>query len=252
MKNIFVFFLLIGPCSFISSFAQITDDFDDNEEDTIQSINDYEKYNKILGGDSIRYCNGYPCKGWIKDEYPDGTLKHRGFYVNGRLESVYKNYYENGQLERDFSIKNYKASNMLIYYPDGKKLSEIQYQYNDPIFWTDYYPNGQIEYTEKYSNSGEYVIYRFFYYLDGQIQSSFKQVNKKNNLFEKIDFYPDGKIKEQGMMIYNKSLGDYQKTGKWKTFDEKGNLILEEFYYKNKIIDNPDDYVEEEEEEDED
>lgn len=222
---------------FINVYGQYPDNDIDKIEDSIPSVTAYEIYNKVLGGDSVRLCNGYPCKGWIKDEYPNKSLKHRGFYVDGRLESVYKNYYENGQLEREFTLKNYKNSTMNIFYPDGKKLSEIEYVFTDPISWTDFYPNGQIEYTEIYHSSGDYILSRIFYYQSGQIQSSFKLLNKKKNLFEKIDFYPNGTVKEKGMMIYNKSVGDYQQTGKWSYYKENGELSSEENYYKNKIID---------------
>jgi len=233
LNILFVFFIFLN----INVFGQYTDKEIDKAEDTIPSITEYEIYNKILGGDSIRLCNGYPCKGWIKDTYPNQSLRHRGFYVDGRLESVYKNYYENGQLEREFTLKNYKNSSMNIFYPDGKKLSEIEYVFSDPISWTDYYPSGQIEYTEAYHSSGDYILSRIFYYQNGQIQSSFKLLIKKKNLFEKIDYYPNGTIKEKGMMVYNKSIGDYQQTGKWSYYKENGELSYEENYYKNKIID---------------
>lgn len=229
--------LLLCNVLFIKTYGQYYSEDVDKIEDSIPSVTEFEKYNKILGGDSIRYCNGYPCKGWIKDVYSNQNLKHHGFYVDGRLESVYKNYYENGQLEREFTLHNYKKSTMNIFYPDGKKLSEIEYFFTDPISWTDYYPNGQIEYAEIYHNSGEYILSRYFYYENGQIQSSFLLLNKKENLFEMNEFYPDGKLKEKGTMIYNKSLGDYQKTGKWLYYKENGELSSKENYYKNKIVD---------------
>ncbi len=230
-------------CNFIfliSTFCQTTDENENNPGDSIPAVTQYEKYNKILGGDSVRYCNGYICKGWVKDFYKSQNLKHRGFYVDGRLESVYKNYYDNGQLEREFAIKNYKKSTMNIYYPNGNKLSEIEYLFTEPIFWTDYYPNKQIEYTEKFDDSGEYILYRKFFYKTGQPQSSLVLIDKRNDIFEKIEYYPDGKVKEKGQMLFNKSLGDYQKTGKWIYYKENGEPLPEEQYYKNKIIDKAD------------
>ena len=126
---------------------------------------------------------------------------------------------------------------MNIFYPDGKKLSEIEYMFSDPVSWIDYYPNGQKEYEELYHKSGEYILYRNFYYENGQMQSTLNLINKKDNIFEKIEYYPNGNLKEKGNMLFNKSLGDYQKTGKWYSYNEKGQVISEEYYYKNKIID---------------
>lgn len=237
MTLILRLFFFLNVFTITSIHAQFTDERDNMASDSIPAVNDYEKYNKILGGDSVRYCNNYPCKGWIRDDYPDGIMKHRGFYVDGRLESVYKNYYNNGQLEREFVLKNYKVSTMSIYYPDGQKLSEIEYFFTEPISWTDYYPDGKIEYAEEYHKSGQYVLLRDFYYESGQLQSSFRLFDKKKNLFEKIDYYPNGNIKEKGMMLYNRSLGDYQKTGIWYQYDENSKLLLQERYYKNKLVD---------------
>ena len=229
--------IIITVFSFSSSFCQTTEEKDINNEDSIPAVTQYEKYNKILGGDSVRYCNGYTCKGWVKDFYPNQNLKHRGFYVDGRLESVYKNYYDNGQLEREFTINNYKKSTMTIFYPNGNKLSEIEYLFSEPIFWTDYYPNKQVEYTEKFDNKGEYILYRNFFYENGKPQSTLVLVNKRNDIFEKTEYYSNGNLKEKGQMLFNISLGDYQKTGLWIYYKENGEKLNEEQYYKNKIID---------------
>jgi len=239
MKLRFLSTLFIICNIFITNtYCQTSDENENNKEDSIPSVTEYEKYNKILGGDSVRYCNGRPCIGWVKDFYTNQNLKHRGFYVDGRLESVYKNYYDNGQLEREFTIKNYKKSTMNIFYPDGNKLSEIEYLFTDPISWTDYYPNEQVEYIEKYNKSGKYIISRNFFYKNGQLQSSLNLINKKHDLFDKLEYYPNGTLKEKGQMLYNKSLDDYQKTGKWIYYKENGDILSEEQYYKNKIIDN--------------
>lgn len=232
--------------------AQTDNDTLFSNTDTIPFVDEYEVFNKILGGDSIRYCDGYKCIGWIKDFYPDNTLKHRGFYVDGQLESVYKNYYNNGQLEREFTLKNYKNSTMNKYYPDGKILSEIKYLFTDPVSWIDYYPNGNVEYVEKYNNSGTYILERLFYYESGQLQSELRLLNKRNNIFEKNEYYPDGILKLNGNMLYNVSLNDYQKNGIWKNYGPDGKIISEEHFYKNKLIDPSETNYKEEDEEDSD
>ena len=64
-------------------------------EDGTGAVIDYEPLNGALGGDSIRYCNGYACIGWVEDRYPSGALKHRGYYNDGQL-IIYKNYHPDG------------------------------------------------------------------------------------------------------------------------------------------------------------
>ncbi|OPZ96919.1 MAG: MORN repeat variant [Bacteroidetes bacterium ADurb.Bin408] len=239
VKPILLILLLFASPALL--WCQTDDEENDSLTADVPTITEYEKYNKILGGDSVRYCNGQPCKGLVKDFYPNGNSKHRGYYVDGRIETTYKNFYENGQEEREFVVKSFKTSTMVIYYPDGKKLSEIEYLLGEPVYWTDYYPDGQVEYTEKYNNSGEYILFRNFYYRNGQAQSTLTLINKKENIFEKIEYFPSGSVKEKGQMLYNRSLGDYQKTGVWITYNEKGEVVSQEHYYKNKLIEGEND-----------
>ena len=43
-------------------------------EDPAAVIADYEAYNPVTGGDSVRLCNGHPCIGWVEDQHPNGAL----------------------------------------------------------------------------------------------------------------------------------------------------------------------------------
>ena len=70
--------------------------------DSVYGINKYEDLNQRLGGDSVRNDKkGYAAIGWIKDFYPNGKVLHKGYYIEGQLK-IYKNYFPNGQLERQF------------------------------------------------------------------------------------------------------------------------------------------------------
>ncbi|MDD3877705.1 MAG: hypothetical protein PHT69_13875 [Bacteroidales bacterium] len=247
---VFFYFLLLFQSFDITAQTEI--DTEENEEGTeIQLITEYEIYNKMLGGDSIRLCNGLPCNAWVKDLYPNGNMKHRGYYLDGQLASVYKNYYENQQLERDYVVKSHRKSVMMIYYPTGQLLSEIEYDYSDPVSWKDFYPDGQLEYSELHHSSKEYILHRLFYYPDGKPQSSTELINRKKLLYNKVEYYENGQVKEKGLLSFNKSLGDYQRTGIWQFFDERGNLILEETYYKNRVINDSENIENSEDEENE-
>lgn len=205
--------------------------------DTTASITAYEKYNVMLGGDSIRYCDGLPCNGWVRDYHKNGELKHRGFYVDGQLASVYRNYYSNGQLERDFRVRNHRRSQMTVYYKSGMLLSEVTYDYDTPIEWTDYYSNGQKEYTEKLHRKGDYLIHRKFFAADGTPQSSTILTNRRRLLYDRKEYHENGQIERKGRLSYNTAVRDYQKTGLWQIFDKDGVLIKEETYYRGRVID---------------
>lgn len=192
-------------------------------------INMYEKLNFAIGGDSVRNDKkGYACQGWIEDYYISGPMIHKGYYEDGHLK-IYKNFFENGTVERSFKITGLKSCNMQVFYSDGKLKSDVTYFKGDPQVWTDYYANGQIEYTEENSKSMEYLIFRKSYSEDGKPQEIFEMIDQKKKRYSKKEYYENGNIKAEGEMKYNASLIDYQKDGIWKNYDAAGNVTTEKW-----------------------
>jgi len=189
----------------------------------------YEKLNFAIGGDSVRNDKkGYACQGWVEDYYTSGTVLHKGYYEDGHLK-IYRNYYENGNVERIFKVIGLKSSGMQLFYPDGKLKSDVSYYKGDPQVWTDYYPNGQIEYTEENSKSMEYLINRKSYLEDGKPQEIFELIDPKKKIYSKKEYYENGKIKAEGDMRYNPSVIDYQRDGTWKIYSESGSVSTEKW-----------------------
>ncbi|HEY0029743.1 MAG TPA: hypothetical protein VGC65_03205 [Bacteroidia bacterium] len=182
----------------------------------------YEKLNFYTGGDSVRNDKkGYACQGWLEDIYETGSTIHKGFYEDGHLKT-YKNFYLNGNVERSFKLVDFKKSSLQVFYSDGKLKSDIQYYDGSPQIWTDYYPNGQIEYTEENSKSMEYIIQRKSYAEDGKPQELFELIDPKKKIYSKKEYYENGNIKAEGTMKYSPANIDYQKEGMWKEYDESG------------------------------
>src|ERR1043165_2710014 len=172
----------------------------------------YEKLNFYTGGDSVRNDKkGYAMQGWMEDVYLTGSTIHKGFYEDGHLKT-YKNFYPNGNTEREFKLTDYKKSSLKLYYQDGKMKSDIQYYDGSPQIWTDYYPNGQIEYTEENSKSMEYLINRRSYTEDGKPQELFELIDPKKKVYSRKEYYENGNIKAEGTMIYNPAVIDYQRS----------------------------------------
>jgi antitoxin component YwqK of YwqJK toxin-antitoxin module len=119
---------------------------------------------------------------------------------------------------------------MILYYPDGKIKSEITYIDDQPLKWTDYYPNGNPEYYEENNKTFEYYIKQISYYENGAPKKSLELNNKKKLEYTETEYYPNGKIKAQGMVIFNRAVYDYQRKGKWLYYDENGVPVKEEFY----------------------
>lgn len=188
----------------------------------------YEKLNFQIGGDSVRNDKkGYAAQGWIQDVYESGAVIHKGYYEDGHLK-IYKNFYENGVVERAFKVIDFKKSNEQVFYPDAKLKADITFYEGATLMETDYYPNGQIEYIEENSKSMEYLIQRKSYAQDGKPQELFELIDPKKKIYSKKEYYENGTLKAEGTMKYNPAMIDYQKDGTWKNYDESGKLVSTE------------------------
>jgi antitoxin component YwqK of YwqJK toxin-antitoxin module len=207
------------------------------DTDTIDlSIPQYDKLCSIMGGDSVRLNNGQKATGFFKDTYPSGRLKHKGYYDQGKIITVFTNYYENGQIERTFKAKTDRRGTLEVYYPTGGLLSRVEWIDGESLMWEDYYPKGQLEFSEEYNKGLDYYLYMRFYYEDGRPQILFELVDEKERIYSYNEYYPNGQVKESGSKMYNANLNDYPMEGKWVYYDENGKLTLEEEYTHGQLI----------------
>ena len=199
-------------------------------------INMYEPLNMMLGTDTVRNDqNGYAANGYQEDFYTTGQLLHKGFYVDGQLK-IYKNYYPNGNVERNFRLVDLKKSKMTIYYEDGTTKSNIVYVMSEALKWEDYYPNGTLEFIEEYNKSFEYYVFKANYFENGTPENTLELTDKKKLLYDQVYYHANGKVKEQGKIQYSKSMFDYQRIGSWKQYDENGSATKEIKYNKGEKI----------------
>ena len=206
--------------------------------DSTYGINLYDKLVFSIGGDSMRFDQrGYNAQGWLEDQYLDGKVLHKGFYVDGQL-TVFKNYYPNGQMERFFRSTDSRRNEMVIYYEDGKIKSEIFYFKGNPQKLNDYYPNGSLEYAEEYDKDMQYLFKRNGFLPDGKPKFIFELVDKRKKTYLKKEFFDNGKLKEQGGMKFIADGKDYVKEGSWEYFDENGGLLRKENYHLGSLTDN--------------
>lgn len=234
MISICLSFNATGQTDFSKQIPRATKYTPEEIIDPTYGITIYEPLNFRLGGDSARYCQGYSCSGWIEDFYVSDKLLHKGYYVEGQLK-IYKNYYPDGILEREYRVIDDYKSLMKLYYPSSQLKSEVRYVDGQAKKWTDYYPNGQMDYYEEYDKHFEYYVAQNSYYEDGTPEALFKLESKKKLTFTKKEYHKNGQVKEEGMVAYNVDLFDYQKIGKWSIYDESGKLTREETYLHGKI-----------------
>jgi len=216
----------------------IAQDEKSSKDDTTKeyAIDDYEVFNKFLGGDSVRKCHGSPCRGKIKDHHENGELKHKGYYKDGKLTTSYKNYFDNGQLERAFQKKNSNKAEVEIYYKNGEVRSEITYLHSEPLEWTEYFPTGKKEFYERHHKSLQFLEERIYFFSSGQKQSHLKLKNEDKKIYDKTIFYKNGKVKAEGEVLYNPYIYAYRREGEWKFYDENGKLELKQEFVKGKVV----------------
>lgn len=228
MKFLIAFLIFLCSLTSYSQNSLTNDNINENLEL-------YNKLCPILGGDSVRYCNGLKCTGPVKDYYPDGKLKHKGYYDQGKIVSVFTNYYHDGNIERSFVAKSEIRGIIQIFYPDSILKSKGEYFKGEVLKWEDFYENGKTEFLEEYDKSIDYHLYTRFYYEDGSPQILFELIDKKNRSYTYKEFFSNGQIEEQGNKIQNKSTKDYLQDGIWKYYNESGKLLLEEEYIKGML-----------------
>ena len=234
MKKILLLFILLFSVNlsfaqFAGQIPQVTKYNAEKVIDPEYGINMYDKLNFEIGGDSVRNDKkGYAFQGWVEDTYENGTVIHKGYYEDGHLKA-YRNFFPNGSIERIFKIVDFKHCNMQIFYSDGKIKSDVTYYETNAQIWTDYYHNGQIEYTEENAKSMEYLIQRKSYAEDGKPQEIFEMIDPKKKIYSKKEYYENGKIKAEGQMKFSPSDIDYKKDGEWKYYDENGQVTTEQW-----------------------
>ena len=243
LRNKTIFTVLISFFSFFS-FGQNNQNLADQIQlakkiysatdiDSLYGIIAFEKYNPALKGDEVRYCKGYACQNWVKDKYENGQLIHKGYYVDGQLR-IYKNYFQNGNLERQFKQIDNFTSTLKLYHKNGQPKSVIKYVDGEAQEWTDFYDNGNVEYKEFYNRTLLYHKEKSAFYKDGSPQDILLLVSKKKLQYEKSAFYENGSPKIEGKLVFSKATFDYQKSGTWKYFGEDGSLKAEISYSKGK------------------
>lgn len=189
----------------------------------------YDRLNIAIGDSSRHNPKGYAASDWIEDYYESGQLLHKGFYIDGKLK-VYKNYWEDGKMERNFRFIDFSKSQMTVYYNTGQVRSDIIYNEGAPFKTLEYYPDGKPDFQEEFDKKMEYLLYRRSYYENGNPTSILEVKDTKKKFYSQTDYFENGKVKEEGKIMLLPGTEEYKKDGVWKVYDDTGKLTAEEEY----------------------
>lgn len=199
-----------------------------------EAITVYDPLVALIGGDSVRACGAYPCIGWVEDTWPDGRLKHRGYYDSGHL-ILYKNYHANGELEREFKQIDARRCQLRTWFANGSPASEVLYIDGVPVKYTDHYPSGAVRYTEEKHRTEPIYITMDLFSENGVPVSTLHLVDKKRVIFEQCEYHSNGRLHVSGRAQYDPGSMDSKRIGTWTTWDETGRPILEERYVEGRL-----------------
>ena len=197
--------------------------------DPTYGITIYEPMNLYLFADSTRIEEGYAANGWKEDYYSDGSILHKGYYIDGQLK-VYKNFYPNGNIERNFkSIDSFK-SKVTLFYESGNIKSKVSYSSDFALEWIDYYDNGNMSYLEKYNKDKVSHESKISFYENGNKQEELLIENKKKKLYLYTEYLENGNVKLKGHLKFDNGIYDYVKFGTWNHFDKNGKVQKKDHY----------------------
>lgn len=200
------------------------------------------------------YDDGGMKNGWWNYYYSTGELKSKEYFDHGkRIDSAFV-YYDNGNL-KDITIRD----------KEGEAKEEFEFDragwlsYRKKVLPGDiieewsYFPNGQMEYDEKYNKKklvdGDYTIFysngkvkKKVSYQGGQISGPNKMWFENGRLREDCNFvagkldgtyslyYENGRLKEKSTYKNGKQEGIEEK------YDEKGRLTDKYVYENGKTV----------------
>ncbi len=198
--------------------------------DSVKGIWMYDKLIEQLGGDSIKYTKaGYNHQGWGEDYYVSGKILHRGYYIDGKV-IVFKNFYENGKVERSFVNPDPLHCSMELFYENGQTRSKTSYFEGKPVKREEYYENGIMKMVMETEPGTNIYSYKREYYPGGNLKVEYILKDKDEKIYACKRLYPDGKIMEQGAAFLESINPEkFVKKGSWVIYDTKGKKKNEKY-----------------------
>ncbi|MBS1650437.1 MAG: hypothetical protein JSU07_00365 [Bacteroidetes bacterium] len=207
------------------------------QKDIVDSVDGIMLYNRLIGaigGDSINYNKaGYNMQGWNEDFYMSGKLLHRGYYVDGQI-IVFKNFFENGQVERNAVNPDPLHVNIEVFYENGNTRKKLNYYDGKLQKKYEFFTNGNPKYSEENDKDLKYITLKKSWYSNGMPETDLEMVDEKSKKYSSKNYYSNGKVKEEGIFILDNN-GKLNKDGTWNYFDQSGKQKKSEKYTAPKV-----------------
>jgi len=187
-----------------------------------EGIAAYNKLIGIAGGDSVRLDHlGKKAEGWVEDHYMNGKTMHKGFYKMGQL-TMFRNFFENGNCERNFTTENPLQYKIEFYYANGNLRKSVEYFDGKPRKVREYYENGNPKSCIEFDKEQEQLISKKTWFNNGSMESEVKLTDKNALRYNEKHYYSSGVLKEEGSLVYSKTKKDFVKYGTWLSYETNG------------------------------
>jgi|GEM_PF-6573583 len=177
-----------------------------------------------------KFTNGY----FILKER--GIIRQEFKFLNGKIDGLFKEYYDNGKIKLVANLKNLGLSDSFCgiykeFYKSGILKTEGNYQYVDSVECINCF--------DYFNNVEQKMTYRQFirrglwstFYENGQLES--KGIYNGIHLTHYTDCeYPASKKSPIGIFCAGSESVEYLKDKEWEYFSTKGNLIKVEYYFR--------------------
>lgn len=198
-------------------------------QDSTGQIRIYDRLLEVLG-DSIRYNEKLlPLEGWKEDFYQSSKLLHKGFYKSGRL-NMFRNFYENGKVERVFARIDSVNSNLEVFYDNGNQRFQANYYQKQLKRRSEFYENGLLNRSEEFNPSNSQLLKRKLWFPNGTLNEEINLLDAKTQKYQHKIYYPNGKLAESGWSFYRHEANELQRSGTWSQQDSTGTKKKSKVY----------------------
>lgn len=126
-------------------------------------------------------------------KYPNGKIRYKRQYVDGKLDGASSAYYESGKLKTHAIFRDGKLDGMTTgFYENGAVKAEIpMYKGKVDGYQKEFYSNGQMMSISQFQN-GINIGAKKIYYSNGNLKAKLYYNDKGRLDGTIIEYYPDG------------------------------------------------------------
>lgn len=190
----------------------------------------FNGWSALPDGPGYRYCNGERCNGEIIDRFEDGRVKESGFYINGSLHGICKEFHSDGSLRRFTQYDHGKRiGHAYEFYENGRLEShEIWGDKSqiDPLLLEWFFPNGGVSSITRTDSIG-FFTYDLELNETGDTIGILSVYDDVHSIYKRVDYHDDHTVWEEEYYEYQNEIS---RVGTSSEYDTNGTKIKDIFY----------------------